>query len=391
MAGLLNKFWNHALSLLPLQGFYFDRPIVVLQSDDWGRVGVRDQQGFEQLRAAGLNLGERPYDFYTLETAEDLNALSNLLKRHRDSTGRPASLVMNFVTANLDFSKMDGFRQIELLPLADGLPQGWVRPGLFEAYRAGVAAGVFYPAVHGTTHFCRPAVERQLADSGERGRLLRNLWNAGTPYIHWRMPWIGYEYWDPGQSETERFLSAESQTQMIGSAVGYFAKLFSSVPRSACAPGYRADSNTNRAWTQFGIKVAQNGAGVLLPPHFENDELLQLYRNVLMEPAITENFSLTRCLDAAAHSISLKIPVVVSVHSINFHSSLKEFRSRTLAVLDEFLSALEHTYPDLLYLNDEDVWQVVQTGAYQTDSGIERVTVTKKRTKRSGLAKGAGE
>ena len=124
MAGLLNKFWNHALSLLPLQGFYFDRPIVVLQSDDWGRVGVRDQQGFEQLRAAGLNLGERPYDFYTLETAEDLNALSNLLKRHRDSTGRPASLVMNFITANLDFSKMDGFRQIELLPLTDGLPQG---------------------------------------------------------------------------------------------------------------------------------------------------------------------------------------------------------------------------------------------------------------------------
>ena len=110
-----------------------------------------------------------------------------------------------------------------------------------------------------------------------------------------------------------------------------------------------------------------------------------------MEPAITENFSLTRCLDAAAHNISLKIPAVVSVHSINFHSSLKEFRSRTLAVLDEFLSALEHTYPDLLYLNDEDVWQVVQTGAYQTDSGIERVTVTKKRTKRSGLAKGAGE
>jgi hypothetical protein len=53
MAGLLNKFWNHALSLLPLQGFHFDRPIVVLQSDDWGRACVRDQQGFEQLRAAG--------------------------------------------------------------------------------------------------------------------------------------------------------------------------------------------------------------------------------------------------------------------------------------------------------------------------------------------------
>ena len=30
--------------------------------------------GLEQLRSAGLDLGERPYDLYTLETAEDLTA-----------------------------------------------------------------------------------------------------------------------------------------------------------------------------------------------------------------------------------------------------------------------------------------------------------------------------
>jgi hypothetical protein len=82
---------------------------------------------------------------------------------------------------------------------------------------------------------------------------------------------------------------------MIGSAVGYFAKLFSSVPVPHARPATARTAYKPRV-TQFGIKVAQNGAGVLLPPHFENDELLQLYRNVLMEPAITENFSLTRCL-----------------------------------------------------------------------------------------------
>ncbi len=202
MASLIQKIRESAGQWIPKAGFHFDRPLVLFQSDDWGRVGLRDQEGLEQLRSAGLTLGERPYDFYTLETAADLSALSMLLRRHRDSRGSHPSVQMNFIVANLDFARMnaDGFRHIHLLPLADGLPDGWTRPGLIEAYREGIAEGVFHPALHGTTHFCRSAVERQLTTDGERASLLRTLWQAGTPYIHWRMPWIGYEYWDPEQA-----------------------------------------------------------------------------------------------------------------------------------------------------------------------------------------------
>ena len=32
-------------------------------------------------------------------------ALRDMLKRHRDATGRPACMVMNFLLANLDFQK----------------------------------------------------------------------------------------------------------------------------------------------------------------------------------------------------------------------------------------------------------------------------------------------
>ena len=173
----------------------------------------------EQLRSAGLALGERPYDFYTLETAEDLASLGAALKRHRDSSGRHPCVEMNFIVANLDFARMsaDAFRQIHSLSLAEGLPQGWTRPGLREAYRQGIADGVFQPALHGTTHFCRSAVERNANAPGERAQLLRTMWQAGTPYIHWRMPWIGYEYWDPEKPEDERFLPAEAQAEMRAS------------------------------------------------------------------------------------------------------------------------------------------------------------------------------
>ena len=369
MLSYARKAWNWGTSLLPTKGFHFDRPLVLLQSDDWGRVGLRDQEGLEQLRSAGLTLGERPYDFYTLETAEDLTTLSALLKQHRDSSGRHPTVQMNFILDNLDFAQMSvaAFQQIRLLPLAEGLPYGWNRPGLIAAYQEGIAGGIFHPALHGTTHFCRSAVERQIAADnnradGDRVDILRKLWQAGTPYIHWRMPWIGYEYWDPEQPEDQRFLPAEVQRELIGQTVGAFAKLFSALPRSACAPGYRANDDTHRAWAQHGIRVAQNGPGVLAPPHFDRHEILQLSRTVEFEPAVAPDFSVEASLRRAETCFERGIPAIVSVHSINFHSTVKDFRSRTLQFLDEFLTALESKHSGLLYLHDEELWDLVTKG-----------------------------
>jgi hypothetical protein len=374
------KLWRRFRDIFPLNGFHFDRPIVLLESDDWGRIGLRDREGLEQLRAAGLVLGERPYDFYTLETAEDLAALSRVLKKHHDSTGRHPCVGTNFVLFNLDTAKMasDGFSQIHLLPLAEGLPQGWSRPGLIEAYREGIADRLFYPALHGTTHFCRAAVERHFLGTCHRAALLHSLWQAGTPYIHWRMPWIGYEYWDPEKPEDERFLPAEAQRELIGHAVRAFAKLFSALPRSACAPGYRADDRTHHAWAQHGIRVAQSGPGGLVPPHFDRHGLLHVSRMVEFEPAVDATFSLGACLRRAEDCLKRGIPVIVSLHSINLHSTVQDFRSRTLQALDEFLAALEEKHPNILYIHDEDLYDLVARGEYKTAGGTVRVNVSKK-------------
>jgi hypothetical protein len=369
------------MDLLPTPGFHFDRPLVLFQSDDWGRVGLRDREGLQQLRAGGLALGERPYDLYTLESAEDLAEMRALLKSHRDSAGRHPCLEMNFIVANLDFSQMsvNGWKQVRLLPLAEGLPAGWIRPGLLEAYREGIDDRVFQPALHGTTHFCRQTVERNLEGGGERANLLRTLWQAGTPYIYWRMPWIGYEYWDPEKPEEERFLSAGSQRELIGQTLGAFARLFSLLPRSACAPGYRANRDTHRGWAQHGIQVVQNGPGRLLPPYFDREEILQLSRTVEFEPGTDQNFSLASCLERAERCFAHGIPAVVSIHSINFHSSVRDFRRPTLKLLNDFLAALESKYPRLLYLHSQELSEIVQTGSRKAEQGTTRIGVTKKK------------
>ncbi len=372
-----SKLMERGRSLLPITGYHFDRPIVVFQSDDWGRVGLRDREGLEQLRSAGLALGERPYDFYTLETADDLAAVREVLQRHRDSAGQHPSIGMNFIAANLDFAQLlsDPANQLRLVPLAEGLPAGWNRPGLLQAYREGINEGLFRPSLHGTTHFCRAAIDHALGHAKERTDLLHTLWRAGTPYIHWRMPWVGYEYWNPEKPEEERFLPAEAQSWLIGEAVGIFAKLFAKLPASACAPGYRANDETYRAWAQHGIRVAQNGPGALVPPYFDRNELLHVCRTVEFEPATDLNVSVEKCLQQAQQSFEQGLPAIVTVHSINFHSTVRDFRSRTLQVLDEFLTALESRFGNLLYLHDDDLYSVVSSG---TSVAGERIGVKKK-------------
>ena len=386
---IVRKIWSRAKNLLPVSGFYFGRPLLLIQSDDWGRVGLRDYDGLEYLRSAGLALGERPYDFYSLETADDVTAIIATLKDHHDSAGHPPSLQMNFVVGNLDFARMEAedWHAIRVRSLAEGLPRGWQRPGLTEAYRVGIADGVLYPALHGTTHFCRKAVERNLAAGGERAALLRRLWQSGTPYIHWRMPWIGYEYWDVEEAEEDRFLSRASQSELIGHSVGAFAKFFSTLPLSACAPGYRANENTVRAWARHGIRVAQNGPGALIPPHFDDEEILQVYRTIEFEPATDADFALETLLREAEACFALGIPAVVSIHSINFHSTIKDFRSSTLKLLDQFLTSIESRHSNLLYVHDAQLWGLVQDGFCRTPRGDVRVSVTSRKFTRAQVAR----
>jgi len=285
---------------------------------------------------------------------------------------------MTFCTANLDFKKMkgQGYKTIEALPLSQGLPGSWSRPGLFEAYREGIQNGVFYPAMHGLTHFCPVAVENTLARQDKRADLLRLFWEAETPYIYWRMPWVGYEYWNPEKPRIG-FLPRDIQRLQIIKARECFTALFGQPPVSACAPGYFADRNTRSMWAEMGIRIAQNGAGAgLSAPYMNATGMLHLYRTVDLEPAHQE-LEIDKYLQIAGNSFSRGIPLIISTHSINFHSTLKDFRTSTLAALDSLLTALESKYPDLLYVHDQDIYDIVNQGVFE--SRDTRVTVAARR------------
>ena len=281
---IFSRISNYRELLHPVVTLSFSRPLVIFQSDDWGLAGIADKAGFDQLmKDHGLNHGESHLDYYSLETAADLGALYEVLGSHRDSSGHHPILGCNFVLANVDFPRVlaHGFEQLFLKPLHAGLPRPWERPGLLEAYREGVRRQFLYPGLHGVTHFCAAGVKRFLREHSPRGDLLRNLFEIGTPLSYQVTPWVGFEFRD---KETG-WLSFAEQRKAVVRGAELFRRTFGRQPVSACAPGYRANAATFRAWSQAGIKVAQHGPGLKAPPFFGRHGLLHLHRQVAFEPA----------------------------------------------------------------------------------------------------------
>lgn len=373
----MNPLVKRLQNYLPVKSFYFDRPIVIFQSDDWGLLGVRDRAGFQELQAAGVQLGAHPYDFYSMETADDLDALYQLLRQHRDARGHHPSFVFNFVTANIDFEKTraNHFQTIELRALAQGLPSLWERPALFDAYTNGISQGLVYPAFHGLTHFCKPSAERALKTRDARGELLRALYASATPMLPSQMTWLRCEYYDRLEDADGSWLDFRAQHHAIETGVKFFTQLFGKPPLSACAPGYRANDDTRTVWAVHGIRVAQSKSQQLVAPYFDSSGLLMLYRNVELEPALDDADDVVeRAIAQAERAFAANLPAIVCIHSINFHSTLKNFRARTVECLEQFLTAICARHPDLIFWNDAHVLTAIQKRGFA--DGMVRVQVS---------------
>src|SRR5262249_50185297 len=124
-----------------------------------------------------------------------------------------------------------------------------------------------------------------------------------------------------------------------------------------------ANSDTRLAWSKFGVRVAQNGSGAPLPPHMDEYEVLNIHRTIDFEPS-QRDLPIEKYVQLADDCFTRGLPAIISLHAINFHSTLRDFRTSTLQALEQFLSALEVKYPKLLYVHDEDLYEIVTRGKF---------------------------
>ena len=84
------------------------RPIVVIESDDWGSIRMPSVKVLDDLKAKGYRYADYiGYDKYdTLASNDDLEVLLDTLSSVKDSEGNQARLTMNTVVCNPNFERI---------------------------------------------------------------------------------------------------------------------------------------------------------------------------------------------------------------------------------------------------------------------------------------------
>jgi hypothetical protein len=370
---------------------YLDKKIIVFDSDDWGMLGIRDLEGFERLKAKGYNIGQKDCDYYSLELPEDLDALYSVLSKHRDSFGLPPIFTCNFIVARPDYEKIikSGFREYHFLDISQGAPGMWEnRDELFNTYKEGIKRGLVFPGYHGLCHFNYDAWLVALRN-GEPD--LQECVKGHMSYIpSLRRDTFNYEYLAKVNPIT--FLPLSVQEEKIKKGIAVFKQIFGFSPVFSIAPKCVWNSDTEQIWHKYGIKYI--GAGnrrpgmVDLPGNRLGEKnqwgMIYLIRNVNFEP-IRKN----ACQDAFIEIDFLfkaQQPAIIETHCINYLSSIRNFREKSLEQLDNLLHLIEEKYPDVVYLTSKQFGDILENGFCYLRNG-ERMEVKTHQTNLPYLGK----
>ena len=282
------------------------------------------------------------------------------------------------MVANADLERMrrENFKTFHAVPISTGFPP----PGdatLLPAYRRNVSVGVFYPGLHGFTHFNVSALMKSLKEESVRGDRMRQLVCHGVPYLASLTPECNFALAERRDGD-ELFLPESEQAAWIEAGVRFFAEAFGRRPTTVCAPGYRSNEATFRVWRRCGLESAQfNGKrGIAI-----SNGMIFLERNVSLEPALDKTTGAEAAIDAARHAVQRGLPIIICSHSINYISRFLGYAAEGRRELGELLHGLLKAFPNLRFANNANI-----VSAWKTkDPDWFRAPTSREIAARSGL------
>lgn len=332
------------------------RPILVFQSDDWGRVGAPSPECLDRLRQAGLPVGRSAWDYYGLESGSDLLRLAEVLEAFCDNEGRSPCFTANFVLANADLHAMaaEDYKRFCWKPVREGFPDPW-SDDLLPIYREVIARNVFSPGLHGFTHFNMSVFLRSLAENSELGERARLLANQDVPYLASCTPEFNFALVERSGGR-EIFLDRGRQLAWIEAGMKLFETTFGFPAVTTCAPGYRADRASLEIWRSLGIRVVEQiGSGDII----STGGLIHLQRNIFLEPCLSSGDVVETAVRQAIAAVRQGYPMIVCTHSINYISRHLAKAEHGRSALKLFLEKIMGLFPDVRFATDADLVDAV--------------------------------
>lgn len=345
--------------------------IVVFESDDWGSIRMSNRKDWENLLRMGYAVDKRPYErFDTLESPEDLEALFDVLTRHKDCNGNHPVITANMLMVNPDFETIEreGFLNYYYEPVFQTYERYFGNTKVLNLMKQGLEEGIFMPQSHGREHFNVAQWMRGLQNGDEDLLMAFQHGMCGiAPKAHS----------ERGNQMMSALLAQNEEEQVginniVSEGLILFEKLWGFKSETFVAPRYLWNERTEKVLVEGGVKLIQtdraNKAAYLMPiRHYYTGQhnkfgLVYSIRNCRFEPATKEGGeSVEELIRQIDEVFSKRKLAVFSTHRINYVSGIETSnRSRTLGVLDKFLTKLLDKYPDTIFISSDKLIDVLK-------------------------------
>ncbi|MFO7888762.1 MAG: hypothetical protein R6V04_00325 [bacterium] len=364
--------------IVNLPGWHTGRKIIVMDSDDWGSIGLPSIEVFNQLSRSGFRIENNPYLKYdSLASEDDLTALFDILRKFKDKNGQSPVLTANTVVANPDFIKIKDtdFREYHYELFTDSLKRYPKHSGSFNLWKQGMKDLLFYPQFHAREHLnvdywmkALQAGHKQISLGFNHGFYI--LDNATHPDIEHSCTSAHYP-----KSINEH----DQITKAIEDGLEIFKRIFGYPSRSFTGTGYIWSSKIEPMLSNNDVKFLKSifiqrdpiiGTQKLKKRYHytgkrNNWNLIHLVRNAFFEPGLSniKDKSVVDCLERIDTAFSCRKPAIIATHRINYIGYIDEkFRYENLRLLAELLGQILKKYPDVEFLNSDELGNLVRKG-----------------------------
>lgn len=349
-----------------------NRPVVVIESDDWGTIRMASKEVFSRLASANPQWVNDPYLTYdAIEGNEDLEALFEVLTRHKDGDGKHPVITANCVGGNPDFK---GIRESQFASFVwedfrDTLRRYPGSDRVYEMEQQGLRGGIFVPQFHAREHI-------------QTSRWMSAL-RAGNPDLKRAFDLELISHALPGHNTCASFFmdafNADSaiDLQMIAEncreGLDIFRKTWGFYSRSIIAPCYywhhtMEEQLLEKEVRAFqGIRVQKVSRLNNQPSDFrksyhfngERNKNGQFYfvRNCFFEPSLDPvKYGQDACLKQMESAIKQSGLAIISAHRLNFIGRIDPAnRVNNLQSFDQLLAAIVKRFPSVRFLSTPDL------------------------------------
>lgn len=343
------------------------KKIVVFSVDDYGTQRTSSSDLLIKLKNIGVSSFNR-FDLYdSLETADDLELLFDVLTSVKDSRGSYAKFTPMALCANPNFTEMKKRHYseyvYETLPDTYKKIQGNTRT--LDLIKEGVRTGIFVPQFHGREHM-NLNLMMNLLRSGDKC-IITNFENNSYSAIHSSTT----NLLSTAAFDFESLAEIEMLEKIIVDGLNLFEKVYGYRAIHFSAPGKRESLKFASVLKKSGIKlldsdfIRRDPTKKICSIHYTGKENLygQRYvvRNVVFEPMAG---FVSDPIDIALKEIDVAFKMHkianISSHRVNFSGGIsKRYRDDGLKQLLILLKRIVHLYPDVEFRNTDCILDLV--------------------------------